>query len=268
MGLGDELMAAGLARARRARDPQQRRVRILDRDKRPRWHPLWERNRDLVRPGESGDFISIINGPGARPYIADKAPTRWTWKPCDNVSARMSFSQQERLFASAQISGPCVVIETTIKAKASPNKQWPARQWEAFVDLARGAGLELVQLGQVDAAPWGVRYIHTPDFRSAMATLARASAYVGHEGAMHHAAAAVGVPAVVIHGGYIAPQVTGYPGQVALFKESKDWPLGCGARQPCEHCRKAMAAIEPQDVLDALGYALAESAAHNARMTA
>jgi hypothetical protein len=36
------------------------------------------------------------------------------------------------------------------------------------------------------------------------------------EGGMHHAAAAVGVPAVVLFGGFIPPEIMGYKGQISL----------------------------------------------------
>jgi ADP-heptose:LPS heptosyltransferase len=64
-----------------------------------------------------------------------------------------------------------------------------------------------------------------------MATLSRAIGYLGPEGGMHHASAAVGVPAVVIFGGYISPKVTGYEGHINLFTGTG---LGCGNSQPCE----------------------------------
>ncbi len=66
MGVGDEIMAA--AEAARSRSVNGRRVEILDRNGRRRWHPLWQET-GIARPGESGDFHAIVNGPGCRPYV-------------------------------------------------------------------------------------------------------------------------------------------------------------------------------------------------------
>jgi ADP-heptose:LPS heptosyltransferase len=91
-----------------------------------------------------------------------------------------------------------------------------------------------------------VRLIVTEDFRTACAVLARAKAYVGHESGLHHAAAAVGVPGVVIFGGYTPIEVTGYPMHRNLGASMED---ACGSRQPCDHCAAWMERITPEQVL-------------------
>lgn len=90
--------------------------------------------------------------------------------------------------------------------------------------------------------------IQTPDFWRACAILSRASAYVGHEGGLHHAAAALGIPGVVIFGGFISPETTGYDCHVNLFTGGN----ACGNRTPCMHCRDAMNRITPEAVAEAL----------------
>jgi hypothetical protein len=72
--------------------------------------------------------------------------------------------------------------------------------------------------------------------------------YVGHEGGLHHAAAAVRLPAVVIFGGFITPAVTGYAEQVNLTAPGLGvaHPLGCGRRVDCPHCADAIAQITPE----------------------
>ncbi|HEX7455694.1 MAG TPA: glycosyltransferase family 9 protein, partial [Gallionella sp.] len=122
-------------------------------------------------------------------------------------------------------------------------------RWQKFAQLAFKAGFELWELSPSGART--LRYtnvICTPDFRRACAVLANAKAYVGNEGGMHHAAAALGIPAVVIFGGFISPQQTGYATQRNLTAGGKP----CGMRQPCRHCADAMAAITPEMVLNKL----------------
>ena len=67
----------------------------------------------------------------------------------------------------------------------------------------------------------GVRPIETADFRAACAALAGARAAVLPEGGLHHAAAALDIPAVVIFGAMTSPANTGYASHVNLFR-----PLG------------------------------------------
>jgi len=234
-------MAAGQARQAMHSDP--RRVQIVDRNGAPRWHPVWENNPRIARPGEPGDFQQVRNGPGLRPYILAKTGRQWTWQPYSPTPGELVFSPAEQAWAAAQ-PAPQVVIEPTLKARASPNKLWTG--WREFIQRAEAAGIELTQLAPPGTAqPRGVRLIHTPDFRHAAAVLARARIYVGHEGGLHHAAAALGLPAVVIFGGFIGPQHTGYAGHRNLAAGGEP----CGMRVPCRHCLEAMNAITPQGVM-------------------
>lgn len=245
MGWGDELMAAGQAQARRADDPRGRRVRILDRHKQVRSHPLWDGNADIVRPNEAGDFLYVLNGPGLRPYIADKTPERWTWKNFTPTPAKIKFTKAERDLA--RLGAGAILVEPGIKSKASPNKDWGWSRWQALV--ASRPDWPWLQVGAPGAARLnGVRFLETSDFRQAMAVLAGCRFAVLPEGGLHHAAAAVGVPAVVIYGGYISPAQTGYKLHRNLFTGV----VPCGERQVCAHCTQAMAAITPEWVIDEL----------------
>jgi len=247
MGYGDELIAAGEARLLYESDPLRRPVRILDRLGRPRAHPLWAGNPAIAPPERHDTLPAITNGPLARPYCRAKEPTRWHWKPYVCRPAQLFFTPAELDFAASQ--QPCVVIEPTIKARASPNKDWGFRRWSEFARLAAERGIELTQLGeQAPRLPHVRHWIATPDFRTACAVLGRARAFVGHEGGLHHAAAALGIPAVVIFGGFISPAQTGYASHRNLFTGGRP----CGMRVRCRHCSTAMEAITPQHVLHEL----------------
>lgn len=236
-------MAAGQARAARLRDP--RRVRIVGADGAARWHPVWEGNPDLARPEEVGNWQLVKNGPGLRPYIAEKSATHWTWRPFAPTPARLVLTEAERNWAPEAAFD--VLIEPTLKARASPNKLWHG--WREFVGRARAAGLRLAQVGPAGTRRVeGVAMIETPDFRRACGVLSRARAYVGHEGGLHHAAAALEIPAVVLFGGFIGPAQTGYAGHRNLTAGGEP----CGSRLPCPHCVKAMMLITPAQVMQNL----------------
>lgn len=236
-------MAAGQARVWFERTG--RRSQIVGREG-PRWHELWEGNPKIARPEERGEFNRVLNGPSCRPYHEYKLDHRWVFKERFRATpGEIYFTEAESAFGG--LHAPQIVIEPTLKAKASPNKHWGAARWAAFIEMARLAGLKPVQLGPAGTKVLpGVGFIETPNFRSGCAVLARAQAYVGHEGGLHHAAAALGVPGVVIFGGFTPVELTGYALHRNLgvgFKEA------CGMRIPCRHCEAEMAKIEPALVL-------------------
>ena len=141
-------------------------------------------------------------------------------------------------------------LEPRIKAGASPNKDWGWARWQALVRLRRD--VDWVQLGPPGTRLLdGARLVATADFRTACALLSGARAAVLPEGGLHHAAAALRVPAVVIFGGMTSPANTGYETHVNLF-ETMGGASPCGQRLPCDHCARAMAAITPEAVADHL----------------
>lgn len=254
MGWGDELMAAGQARLMRAHD--RRQVRIVKPNGTPRRHDAWLHNPDVAGPVYPQDCQVLVNAPGVRPYIAEKLPQRWVWRDYVPEPGRLCLHAHERAFAAAR-EAPQVVIGPSLKPGASPNKDWGAARWREFVRLALRAGLRLVQLGPAGTPVFpGVGFIETPSMRLACAVLARAGAYVGHEGGLHHSAAALGLPGVVIFGGYISPRQTGYALHRNLFEGGEP----CGWRTPCAHCAMAMAAITPEQVLTELEVSIAGTA--------
>jgi ADP-heptose:LPS heptosyltransferase len=81
-----------------------------------------------------------------------------------------------------------------------------------------------------------------------MAVLSRTKAAVLPEGGLHHAAAALGLKCIVIYGGFISPDQTGYDLHINLFTGGTP----CGSRKSCQHCKDAMAKIEPAQVFEHL----------------
>lgn len=243
------------AHARRLYEHARRPVRIVDRRGAPRWHDIWLNNPCIAPPGYAGPAVEHRNGGHCRPYIEAQDRTRYVFRPgtlpgpgeihFDAWEAKKIANRRERW-------KPFVVVEPSLKPKASSNKAWGWERYEALVRLL--PDLHWVQLGPagIPLLP-GVAQIETPSFREACAALACAAAYVGAEGGLHHAAAALAIPAVVIFGGFIAPSVTGYARPRGaehrnLYVENARHPHGCGTRVPCGHCRDAMASISPERV--------------------
>lgn len=128
------------------------------------------------------------------------------------------------------------------------NKRWPFERWQAVADQLRKEGHEIVQFRHSGGrALSGVREIKTPTFRKAAAVLANASLFLGCEGGLHHASAAVSTGGVVLFGGFIHPRTTGYGLHSNIFTAPDG--KACGKIVDCEHCKRAMRAITVERVL-------------------
>lgn len=244
MGLGDEIMVTGRARVMQQGDARKCRVTYKGRAK---WSPVWDHNPRIARLEEKGDFqeLQARGMDNMRPYHTAKTLERWSYNLDFRPDAgELYLSAAERSFG-ARYPGR-IVIEPHIKNGASPNKQWGWTRWNKLAWLAQRSGLKVTQLGPPGTALLeGAELIVTAGFREACAVIANARACVLPEGGLHHAAAALNVPAVVIFGGFTPIELTGYP-----LHRNLGASLGeaCGMRTPCQHCAAAMAAIEPGEV--------------------
>lgn len=250
MGLGDQILATGLARGASVRG---KRIAFGDGKK-----IIWDHYSDLIfrnnpniAPRNATSFDNAEWVPfyrGNRIYN-EKGDDRWIWNYDFHATpGEMFFAKDELVFAKAQRSG-FVVIEPNVPGHKSvaANKQWGVSKYNEVAHRLTRKGHRVIQFIH-NASPQrltGARPIFTANFRLALAILSRAALYIGPEGGLHHGAAAVGVPAVVLFGGFIPPQVTGYPTHTNLTGGAE----ACGSLKPCSHCAAAMAAITIEEVM-------------------
>jgi ADP-heptose:LPS heptosyltransferase len=143
------------------------------------------------------------------------------------------------------------MIEPTVKRNSHSNKAWVDSRWQELVDSM--PGLKFVQCGPDPAlALRGVTFVPTPRFRIACAVLKHARAFVGTEGGLMHAAAAVDTRAVILWSEFIDPSVTGYANHHNIRHAGKS----CGMRLPCPTCVASMEAISVNEVRTTLIEAL------------
>lgn len=238
MGAGDWLMATSRVKTLYAQTKLP--VIIVGRDGRTVWHEVFDHNPKIIRrPTPNSVMGRLVDGPGARPYIAGKTPTHWLWKKWAISPGEIFLTEAEKLFAEPYRGK--VLIEPNIKGTVAGNKAWIAERWWQLA----ATRTDFIQVGPVgvERIP-GVPWVRTDTFRLACAVLAVCKGFVGTEGGLHHAAAAVGTPAVVLYGGFISPDITGYPTHRNLFTGGK----ACGSRLFCQHCRDAMKAITVNEV--------------------
>ena len=82
-------------------------------------------------------------------------------------------------------------------------------RWQRLADLLRDNGIAVYQTSYGQVRLFGVREIKISTFRQAAAAISGFPLVIVPEGGLHHAAAAVGTPAIVIFGGCIPPAVSG-----------------------------------------------------------
>jgi ADP-heptose:LPS heptosyltransferase len=83
-----------------------------------------------------------------------------------------------------------------------------------------------------------------------MAVLSLAKGFVGSDGGLHHAAAALNIPATVVWGGFASYKNLGYPDHINIHIEDENTP--CGEFSDCLHCRAIMDSITPEMVIDGI----------------
>jgi hypothetical protein len=181
---------------------------------------------------------------GLRPYHTFKTTEQWGYNLDYRPMVGELFFTEAEIAEAPNLRG-CVVINNKVKPGASPNKDWGHGRWAEFLRLAREAGHRLVEICPPEYGSF-VERVETRSFRQACAALRSATAYVGHESGLHHAAAALGVPGVVIFGGFTPIELTGYAIHRNLGVSLDD---ACGRRRPCPHCEAEMAKITPEQVL-------------------
>lgn len=257
MGFGDEVMVTGHVRQMYAHEPKKVRIDYGKSLWTFRQTEVFANNSKIAAPGEPYGQVYRARENGLRPYHTEKSKTRWKYNPHYRpLVGEFFFTEAER--AAAHDLAGCVVINSHVKAGASPNKYWGAKPWMEFIRIARMAGHRLVDICPYEQGSFIADVVRVDTFRQACAALATAAGYVGHESGMHHAAAALGVPGVVIFGGFTPVELTGYEIHRNL---GVTYENACGWRTPCEHCAREMAKIEPEQVLKELEASLADCSA-------
>jgi hypothetical protein len=247
MGYGDELMGSGVARGAHARGKRiafGNGQRIIWHDNA---HQIFRGNPNVAPPGSEGahDLEWVAHYPSNRLYHRGRESDRWIFSDWRAVPGQVFFTKEEEHIAKTfQVD---VVIEPSVKRMA-PNKQWPVERYQAVATALTQKGYRVAQFMGGRASGWleGVMPVPTNSFRAALAKLARVRLYVGPEGGLHHGAAALAVPGVVIFGGFTHPRNTGYDLHRNLFVGDEP----CGRQGPCEHCNAAMSAIAVDQVIE------------------
>jgi ADP-heptose:LPS heptosyltransferase len=229
------------------------KVAVTDARFRVRWHDVWAGNPAIASLADLAENVPLQylqNAPNLRPYnssnpfTVDSGVTFTDWRARDH-RGKLYLTEAERALAP---SGDYWLIEPSPMGNSNPNKRWPFERFQRVVERVIGPWVQTVHPDSVALA--GALQVPARTFREACGVLAGAKGYLGTEGGLHHAAAALGIPAVVIFGGCMSVECLGYPEQTNLVDEGPETP--CGRWVDCEHCRQAMDRITVEQVMSAV----------------
>jgi ADP-heptose:LPS heptosyltransferase len=195
--------------------------------------------------------VWLENYCGHRPYLdyALSSPDRQAFRPYRAVAGDLFFTADELAHADTvwrELRGRRrLVVSIEPHADFGPNKEWSFARWQQVVDALR-PHVAFVQPSYGKPLLAGVRAAHGT-FRGYAAVLAGCDLHLGPEGGLHHAAAALRRPAVVLFGGRTHPRVTGYAGHENVYRDVPGSP--CGMIAPCAHCRRCMDSISVEEVV-------------------
>lgn len=253
MGYGDQLIATGLAKGAAARGRKvafgDGRRLLLDYNS----ELIFRNNPNIILAAPTGAEVEWIRYyKGHRVYNThDRARNKWIWNLDFKVTpGEMYFDEQELAHGRRAGSGFILIEPNVPKWKnLASNKDWGFDKYQQVADMLIGEGLQVCQFSfNKGGRPLaGVQQIRTSDYRDALSVLFNAHLYIGPEGGLHHGAAAVSIPAVVLFGGFIPPAVTGYDDHTNITGGA----AACGNIDPCQHCREAMARIGVDEVFEA-----------------
>ena len=190
--------------------------------------------------------------------------TEKLWGPCSCIWTKFKWNEEfkapkgelyfdlnEKSAASEialRLPWPYFVIEPHVADKPWVNKKgWAFERWQAVVDA-----LPDVHFIQCSGEPVldKVHHVQTQTFRQACGVVACAGGFVGTDGGLHHAAAALDVPAVVLWGHYSSPEIFGYDAHINIRRSTG---IGCGTTwHECGECQKSMHDIKVDEVVEAI----------------
>lgn len=244
MGIGDSILSTAEAKHYN----EQYGLPVVFADKKTKkiyWDEVFENNPRILKRPENGQKVVVVeNIPKRRPYIELATPERYYYNLDFRAEPGELFLSDEE--KASGIEGAVLIEPNTKDYGLSLNKAWP---WDRWQEVARRIDLPWVQLGPEESRSLdGVKRVVTKTFRDALGYIRKASLVVTTDGGLHHAAAALGVPAVVLWGGLAPHTVLGYDFHTNICKTDRV----CGSFHACAHCHDAMNAITVDEVARAI----------------
>jgi hypothetical protein len=241
MGMGDWIMASG--EVKEANERTGKKVKLGDGVRMYADGQIFANNPRMASNSDT-DVVWVKNYQGHRPYLKGTKNGRLLFN--DDYKPRpgeIYFNQVEKKNIE-KIDKDYIVVEPNVKKTYihTVNKAWHG--WEELLKH----DLPWLQLGDVSVKRY-TNWKETATFRDALQVLSKAKLFVGTDGGLHHAAAALGIPSVVIWTGFTSPRHLGYD----THRNIHDGSEPCGTYDSiCQHCLLKSKAISVEQVLDAV----------------
>jgi ADP-heptose:LPS heptosyltransferase len=276
MALGDTLMLTALIRGLKKARPEWR-VAVATRrpdvflgnpyvDEIRGWH-LWRTPRTVRAHYTSADL-------GGLEHVV-QVQWRALWKELqeigvpraddipelDGVHPELILSEKEKRAGRETLQShvpadrrnqPVILMISGGKRNPVHNREWGEANYQAVAD-ALAPHATVMQLGGDVALKYGEQRVPNLGGRAIRETgalLSAADAVLLQEGGLHHLARAVEAPTVVIYGGSVRDEQTGYDRQLKLINRPPCSPC-FGTKRNCMHL-KCMTNFTPRRVLQAL----------------
>ena len=260
MGVGDALMASGEVRELRIKKPLAKFV--IGDGKKSYWNEVFDNNPYIISDSEIQKYAEVYwikNYEGNRPYrnYGDGFPKdKYNWKKYKPLKGEFYFTKKEIALAEKVITvikknagqKKIIFIEPHVKKrKGYENRDWGFHNWQKVV-TELSTLYTFLQITYAKRQPIkGSININGLNFRTSSAILSMCDLFLGPEGGMAHAAAATNRKAVVIWGGHISPDITGYDFHKNLYNKHPLSP--CGKKELCDHCQDGLRKITPDNVI-------------------
>ena len=261
MGVGDGLMASGEVKELRIQNPNAKF--IIGDGIRSYWNEVFDNNPYIIRGSEINKHKKIIwikNYEGNRPYRSyekNLPKNKYNWVKYKPKKGEFFFTEKEKEFSKQIISTvkkkignkKLIFIEPHVKKRLGfENRDWGFSKWQQVVEEVNN-DYEFIQITyQGRQVINGCINLDGLNFRSSAAILSMCDLFLGPEGGMAHAAAATVKKAVVIWGGHISPEITGYDFHSNLYNEHPMSP--CGSKLVCSHCKEGLNKIKVKNVVN------------------
>jgi len=157
------------------------------------------------------------------------------------------FSEEEEYERDLLKKRRFILVNPHQKPKAPPNKTWPFEYFQEVVNSLRDDH-EIIQLKEHHGQSSLLNATsYAPTLRQLAVYISSAVLVVSGEGLFHHLSAAFQTPTVVLFGGFVSPDVTGYDYQQSIYVQDKNV---LGVREATEAGRNIMLSITPELVLN------------------
>ena len=274
MGLGDDIMATAVAKIEKEKYPDKQII-IGNFEKRLLVESIIYKNNPHITTSEELDNnkpVHFVNNHNEnRPYIdwqkTNLKNYKWNFN-FKSTPGQIFFSKEEVNFAKKILTeaqenwhkkknksyNKIIFIEpTSTKIRDQElyfkhrNKDWGLKNWQKLSDILQEEHL-VIQSVHNEGIELNNIFTCQVDFRIACALISKSNIFIGPEGGLGHASAALAKPAVIIFGGWIHPSITGYDFHENIYIDIKGSPCGAVGYE-CKHCKECMKNITLDQVI-------------------